>query len=131
MRPRNQALMESRGRASSFRGNTFRPSYSRGRGQRSGGGRGSPSTAYRRTVEIAHQAGRGGPQAFARQPGRNHGYLNALYETHEEDQYISMMNADAPHSVTICDDGEVKNETPAAAAHGYLSSDRPNFSENF
>ena len=131
MRPRNQALMGSRGRASHFRGNTFRPGYSRGRGQRTGGGRGSNSAAHRRTVEIAQQAGRGGPQAFARQPGRNSGYLHALYETHEEDQYISMLDTDFPYSLTIGEDGEVRDETPAAAAQSNPSSDRPNFSENF
>ena len=44
-----------------------------------------------------------------------------------------MMEADFPYSLTICEDGEEKDETPAAAAQTgvYPSADRPNFSENF
>ena len=133
-RPRNQALMGARGGGGSrFRGNTYRPGYSRGRGQRAGTGRGSSTLAYRRTVEIAQQAGRGGPQAFARQPARNSGYLNALYGIHEEDQSLNMLETDFPYSLTICEDGEERDEAAAAAAQttGYPSTDRPNFSENF
>ena len=128
LRPRNQALMGARGGASTTRGNSFRPGYSRGRGQRSRGSRGSNSVAYRRTVEIAQQAGRGGPQAFSRQPGRGQGYINALYDIYEEDQSINMLEADFPYSITACEDGEERDETPAAAAQ---PTDRPNFSSNF
>ena len=132
-RPRNQALMGARGGVARSRPGAYRPGYQRGRGQRAGTGRGSSTVGYRRTVEIAQQAGRGGPQAFSRQPARNSGYLNALYDIHEEEQSFNMMEADFPYSLTICEDGEEKDETPAAAAQTgvYPSADRPNFSENF
>ena len=132
-RPRNQALMSTRGGGYNSRG-TFYPSYQRGRGQRHGGGRGSPSAAYRRTVEIAQQAGRGGPQAFMRPPGRGSNYANALFNIHEDDQSLYMLETDGQPGTETSQGGDEGNQTPAAAAHqanNDAAQNRPSFNGNF
>ena len=105
-RPRNQMLMGSRGGSST----SYRANPSRGRGRARGG---NPSAAYRRTVDIAQQAGRGGPRAFMGQQRRNGGasnYGNALYNIHEQEQGLYMLSLNEVTST----DGEF--QTPAAAA---------------
>ena len=105
-RPRNQMIMGNRGGSST----SYRANPSRGRGRARGG---NPSAAYRRTVDIAQQAGRGGPRAFMGQQRRNGGasnYANALYNIHEQEQGLYMLSLNEVTST----DGEF--QTPAAAA---------------
>ena len=133
-RPRNQALMSARGGGYNNRGTFNNQGYQRGRGQRNGGGRGSPSAAYRRTVEIAQQAGRGGPQAFMRPPGRGSSYANALLNIHEEDQSLYMLETDGEHGAGTSQGGDEIDQTAAAAArqgNDNTAPNRPSFNENF
>ena len=100
-------IMGNRGGSST----SYRAHPPRGRGRARGG---TPSAAYRRTVDIAQQAGRGGPRAFMGQQRRNGGasnYANALYNIHEQEQGLYMLSLNEVTST----DGE--NQTPAAAAH--------------
>ena len=137
-RPRNQALMRSRGGASgASRGAFGRQGNPRGRWQRNSGGRGSPSAAYRRTVEIAQQAGRGGPHGGMRPPGRfTSSYINALHSMHDDEQPLYMLEADDPGNQPEEQQGDSSSLTPAAAAATGSQSNltivnRPSFNANF